>query len=73
MNNESMIVSKREAKKITGGEVIAIAAVATVLAIGILTIVVWKMYTSSKGTVQLPGGFKFQWAAFKSAIGSTPR
>ena len=61
MDNINELTEKEE-KSISGGAVIAIGTVAAVLAIGILAIVVWKIYTSSKGEVTLPGGFKFEWA-----------
>ena len=52
-------------KKVKGNGAISLTLVATVLATAILTIVVWKFYTSSKGTVQLPGGFRFEWGKIK--------
>ena len=50
-----------ESKKILGGEAITISLVIAVLSISILTILVWKIYTSKEGSLQLPGGFKLQW------------
>ena len=61
MTDNVIILNSEEEKNVTGGEAITIAAVAAVLAIGILAIVVWKIYTSSKGEVNLPGGFKLKW------------
>lgn len=55
-----------EEKKVKGNGVLSLTLVATVLATAILTIVVWKFYTSSKGTVQLPGGFRFEWGTIKN-------
>jgi len=60
--NNNIEVLKSEELEVRGGAAITIGAVAAVLAIGILAIVIWKIYTSSKGEVQLPGGFKFEWA-----------
>lgn len=51
-----------EASQIRGGEAITLTIVLTYLAVSILTIVVWKLYTSGKGKIQLPGGFNFEWA-----------
>ena len=53
-------------KSIKGNGAVTLTLVATVLATAILTIVVWKFYTSSKGTVQLPGGFRFEWGTIRS-------
>jgi len=52
-----------EMTSVHGGELITISLVATILAISILTVLVWKLYTSSKGEIQLPGGFKFNFSA----------
>lgn len=68
MRNLIRPLSIEEEKQICGGEIISIAAVAAVLAIGILTIVVWKIYTSSKGQVDLPGGFRFKWESAKNIL-----
>lgn len=62
MENRVML-TKDESLRVKGGAAVAIGTVAAVLAIAILAVVVWKMYTSSKGEVTLPGGFKFEWAA----------
>lgn len=51
-----------QADQIRGGEAITLTIVLTYLAVSILTIVVWKLYTSGKGKIQLPGGFNFEWA-----------
>lgn len=50
-----------ELSSIKCGEAITLAAVMSVLVIAIITVVVYKLYSSSDGTVQLPGGYKFQW------------
>jgi hypothetical protein len=51
-----------EASQVRGGEAITLTIVLTYLAVSILTIVVWKLYTSGKGKIQLPGGFNFEWS-----------
>jgi hypothetical protein len=51
-----------ESAAIKGGEAITLTIVVTYLAISVLTIVVWKLYTSGKGKIQLPGGFHFEWS-----------
>lgn len=55
-------LSLEEASNIRGGEAITLTIVVTYLAISVLTIVVWKLYTSGKGKIQLPGGFHFEWS-----------
>lgn len=73
MRNLITPLTIEEEKKVTGGEIISIAAVAAVLAIGILTIVIWKMYTSSKGQVDLPGGFRFEWSTIRGIVSRASR
>lgn len=48
-------------KQITGGEPITLTAVMTVLVIAIVTVVVYKLFTSAQGATTIPGGFKFEW------------
>ncbi len=55
-------LSYDEAQSIVGGEAITLTIVITYLAISILAILVWKLYTSGKGKISLPGGFLFEWA-----------
>lgn len=56
-----------EMSSVHGGELITISLVATVLAISILTVLVWKLYTANKGEITLPGGFKFNFATILKA------
>jgi hypothetical protein len=56
------VLTLEEASQVRGGEAITLTIVLTYLAVSILTIVVWKLYTSGKGKIQLPGGFNFEWA-----------
>lgn len=46
---------------IRGGEPITLAAIMTVLIIAIVTVVVYKLFTSKAGATTIPGGFKFEW------------
>jgi len=55
-------------RSIKGGEAITIATVCAIMAIAVLTIVVWKLYSQSKGSVTIPGGFKFTWSAIKTSF-----
>ena len=44
------------------GEALTLAIVMTYMAISLVAIVVWKLYTSGEGKISIPGGFKFEWA-----------
>ena len=46
---------------IKGGEPITLAAVMTILVIAIVTVIVYKLFTSNAGSTTIPGGFKFEW------------
>ncbi len=59
-------VSLEEAAKIKGGEAITLTVVLTYLAVSILTVVVWKLFTSTKAKVSLPGGALFEWSGSSS-------
>lgn len=51
-----------EEKKVVGGEAITLTAVMALLAIGVVTIVCYKLFFATDGgKVTLPGGFIFQW------------
>lgn len=57
-------VSLEEASTIKGGEIISIGLVCAVLSIAILSVFVWKFFTSDSGKASFPGGFSFEWSAF---------
>lgn len=50
-----------ESRNVIGGEAVSLTLVICVLSISLLTILVWKIYTSGKGSINLPGGFKVSW------------
>ncbi len=54
LTNEEMSVLK-------GGEAISLAAVMAILVIAIAAVVVYRLFMSSEGSAQIPGGFKFTW------------
>ena len=54
-------VSMEEASTIKGGEAITIGLVCAVLSIAILSVFVWKFFTSDSGKASFPGGFSFEW------------
>lgn len=45
----------------TGGEVLTLTSVMAVLAIALVAVICYRIFTSSKGSTMLPGGFKFDW------------
>lgn len=54
-------LSDNELDSIRVGEAITLAAVLAILAASIITVVVYKLFTSSGSTVKLPGGYQFTW------------
>lgn len=55
------LLSSSELEQVVGGELITITAVMAILVIAIITVVVYKLFTSSEGSTTIPGGFKFEW------------
>lgn len=55
-------------KRIKGSEALTIATIMAVMAIAVVTIVVWKLYLANKGSVTIPGGFKFEFSAVKNVV-----
>ena len=53
-------LSSKDCRGIVTGE-ITLAAVMTVCAIALMAVVVYKMFMSTEGTSQVPGGWKFTW------------
>lgn len=58
---EPMRLDETALEMTTGGEAITLTAIMACLAIGIVAVVVYKMFFSSQGETKLPGGFSFQW------------
>ncbi len=50
-----------EEKAVVGGEAITLTAIMALLAIGLVTVVCYKLFFSGKGKTVLPGGFSFSW------------
>ncbi len=48
-------------KNIKPGEAITLATILAIMAIGIITVVVYKLFLSSEGSLSLPGGYEFSW------------
>ena len=55
------ILSIDRMKMETGGEVLTLTSVMAVLAIALVAVICYRIFTSSKGSTTLPGGFKFDW------------
>ncbi|MEG0977720.1 MAG: hypothetical protein RSD40_01245 [Bacilli bacterium] len=48
--------------KIVCGEAITIAGIMAILIISIIAVIAYRIFMSSKGSAQIPGGFKFSWS-----------
>lgn len=53
-------LTKKEMKTIVTGE-IALATVMTICAIGLMSVIIYKMFMSKEGSSSVPGGWKFSW------------
>ena len=54
-------LTETEMSSLVGGEAITLAAVMAILVIAIAAVVVYRLFMSSEGSAQIPGGFKFTW------------
>ena len=54
MNHDELALTK-------GGEAITLTAVMAIAAAAIVAVVIFKLFTSNKGTTTIPGGWKFTW------------
>lgn len=54
-----VMLSKEELTSIKPGEAITLAAVIAIMAISILTVAVYKLFTSEEAVIKLPGGYQF--------------
>lgn len=55
------MMSEQELTECTSGAAITLAAVMAVLATAIVAVVAYRLFMSSKGTLQAPGGWKISW------------
>lgn len=60
MNYE--IMSSEELKNHYVGEAITLTAVMAIVAVAVMAVVIYRLFRSSKGGVNVPGGWKFSWA-----------
>ncbi|MDI9504259.1 MAG: hypothetical protein GX343_00175 [Erysipelotrichaceae bacterium] len=54
-------LSNLELSNVVGGEAITLGAVMAILAIAIVSVIIYKLFLSETGKAQLPGGYKFEW------------
>jgi hypothetical protein len=50
-----------EMSTMIGGEPVTLTAVMAVMIIAISTVIVYRLFMSSQGKAQIPGGFTFEW------------
>lgn len=58
---EDRVLSDEEMMEVKGGEAITLSAVLALLSIGVVAVVVYRIFFSKKGKTKLPGGFEFSW------------
>ncbi len=54
-------LSMIECDEIITGEAISLTVVMSVVAISLMAVIVYKLFSSKKGTTSVPGGWKFSW------------
>lgn len=54
-------LSLNEMEKTTGGEAITLASIMALMAVGIVTVVCYRLFKSGSGKVSFPGPFSFTW------------
>ena len=55
-------MSSDELKNHYVGEAITLTAVMAIVAVAVMAVVIYRLFRSSKGGVNVPGGWKFSWA-----------
>ena len=55
------ILSAEEMRNHYMGEAITLTAVMALVAVAVMAVVVYRLFRSSKGGVNIPGGWKFSW------------
>lgn len=59
--NKLHVLSRAEMALEKGGEAFTLTAIMAILAIALVAVVCYRFFTSSEGSMSLPGGFKFEW------------
>ena len=57
-----ILMNQEEMKNHYVGEAITVTAVMAILTVAIMAVVVYRLFRSGKGGVNVPGGWKFSWA-----------
>ena len=55
------IMTQEELAECTSGEAITLTAVMAILAVAVISVVVYRLFVSKKGSATVPGGWKFTW------------
>ena len=50
-----------ECKSIHPGEAITVAAIMAVVVAAVMAVIIYRMFRAGKGTLTIPGGWKFDW------------
>lgn len=61
MINGATKMNEMELKQQVVGEPITLTAVMAVVAAAIVAVIVYRLFLSNKGSVTIPGGWKFSW------------
>lgn len=54
-------LSMNELKNIHPGEAITIATTMAIIVAALMAVVVYRIFRADKATIQIPGGWKFDW------------
>lgn len=55
------ILSEEEMNQIESGAAVTLTTVLAILSTAIISVIVYRLFLSKKGTAQIPGGWKFTW------------
>lgn len=55
------LLTDSEMENQVSGEALTLTAVMAVLATAIISVIVYKLFLSDKGSANVPGGWKFSW------------
>ncbi|MFA5283801.1 MAG: hypothetical protein WC366_04790 [Bacilli bacterium] len=56
-----IMLTDQEMSSIVVGEAITLGTVMAIIAIAIAAVVIYKLFTSDKGSSAFPGGYRFEW------------
>ena len=55
------LMSETEMRNHQVGEAITLTAVMAIVAVAVMAVVIYRLFRSNKGGVNVPGGWKFSW------------